>query len=89
MVGCPGCHDIAETEQDGYPWAVAHLHWWLTPRFDQDRRPRGPIWEDLDFLRDLWTGGARPEPDDARALRRRLLDALGRQRVTIEVELVR
>ncbi len=69
--------------------AVAHLHWRLTPRFDQDRSPRGPIWEDLDFLRDLWTGGARPEPDDGRALRRRLLDALGRQRVTIEAELVR
>ena len=35
--------------------SVAHLHWWLTPRPHDDRRPTGPIWEDLDFLRNLWT----------------------------------
>ena len=28
---------------------VPHLHWWLTPRYDDDSRPRAPIWEDFDF----------------------------------------
>jgi diadenosine tetraphosphate (Ap4A) HIT family hydrolase len=47
-----------------------HLHWWLLARRDDDRHPRGPVWEDLNFLRTLWTGQARLEPaerDDARA----------------------
>jgi len=35
---------------------VPHLHWWLTPRYADDPRPRSPIWENLDFLRDMWTG---------------------------------
>jgi diadenosine tetraphosphate (Ap4A) HIT family hydrolase len=67
---------------------VAHLHWWLTPRHHDDRRPGGPIWEDLDFLRNLWTGNARPAPDEARALRRRVLDALRHQNIEIEAELI-
>jgi diadenosine tetraphosphate (Ap4A) HIT family hydrolase len=39
--------------------SVPHLHWWLTPRYDDDPRPFAPIWEDLDFLRVLWTGSGR------------------------------
>ena len=41
--------------------SVPHLHWWLTPRHFDDPRPQGPIWEDLDFLRQQWTGGCRPD----------------------------
>ncbi|HLI72557.1 MAG TPA: HIT domain-containing protein [Acidimicrobiales bacterium] len=34
---------------------VPHLHWWLTPRHDDDPRPHAPIWEDTDFLKEMWT----------------------------------
>jgi hypothetical protein len=54
-----------------------------TPPHD-DRRPGGPIWEDLDFLRILWTGAARPDPAVADQLRRRLLAALVRHDLPIE-----
>jgi diadenosine tetraphosphate (Ap4A) HIT family hydrolase len=67
---------------------VAHVHWWLTPRPYDDARPRGPIWEDMDFLRNLWTGGAQPEPEQAGALRRRVLRALVAGGVEIEADLV-
>jgi diadenosine tetraphosphate (Ap4A) HIT family hydrolase len=67
--------------------SVAHLHWWLTPRPHDDRRPGGPIWEDMDFLRNLWTG-VRPPADEAMTLRRRLLDALRRQQLQVEAVLV-
>ena len=67
--------------------SVAHVHWWLTPRPHDDPRPRGPIWEDMDFLRDLWTRGAQPEPDEAGALRQRVLHALVVSGVTIEADL--
>lgn len=68
--------------------AVAHVHWWLTPRPHDDARPRGPIWEDLDFLRNLWTGAARPGPDEGLALRRRVLGALAVSGAAIEAELI-
>ena len=68
--------------------AVAHVHWWLTPRPHDDRRPHSPIWEDLDFLRNLWTGGAVPAPDEGLALRRRILNALAVGGVGIEAELI-
>lgn len=42
---------------------VPHLHWWLTPRHADDPRPRGPIWENLDFLRDMWTGAIEADPE--------------------------
>jgi diadenosine tetraphosphate (Ap4A) HIT family hydrolase len=67
--------------------SVAHLHWWLTPRPHDDRRPTGPIWEDLDFLRNLWTG-VQPPPEETAALRARVLDALRRQSINIEADLV-
>jgi diadenosine tetraphosphate (Ap4A) HIT family hydrolase len=69
--------------------SVGHLHWWLTPRPHDDRRPGGPIWEDLDFLRHLWTGSSRPSFEDADRLRRRTLGALRREGIEIEAELVR
>jgi diadenosine tetraphosphate (Ap4A) HIT family hydrolase len=68
--------------------SVAHVHWWLTPRPYDDARPRGPIWEDMDFLRNLWTGGARPGRDEADALRRRVLRALAATGLEIERDLV-
>ena len=58
-----------------------HLHWHVIPRHDDDPHPRGPVWEDLAFLRQLWLGSATPDPsalDDmkravfARAARRKL-----------------
>lgn len=67
---------------------VPHLHWWLTPRYDDDSRPRAPIWEDFDFLRNLWTHGARPDDEDRALLKRTLLDALERQSVEIEQRFV-
>jgi diadenosine tetraphosphate (Ap4A) HIT family hydrolase len=41
---------------------VPHLHWWLTPRHADDARPKAPIWENLDFLRDLWTEAVASDP---------------------------
>ena len=67
---------------------VPHLHWWLTPRYDDDSRPRAPIWEDLDFLRNLWTHGARPDDKDRDLLKRTLLDALENQSVEIQQRFV-
>ena len=64
--------------------SVAHLHWWLTPRPHDDPRPIGPIWEDHDFLRMLWTGEARPDGDALVTLRRRVLAALERHGLHIE-----
>jgi diadenosine tetraphosphate (Ap4A) HIT family hydrolase len=31
-----------------------HLHCWITPRYESDPRPIGPIWEDMEFLRAQW-----------------------------------
>lgn len=56
--------------------SVPHLHWWITPRYAHDPRPRSPIWENLDFLRAQWTGNARPTPEALADLRDRLLSAL-------------
>lgn len=63
---------------------VPHLHWWITPRYDTDSRPQGPIWEDLDFLRLLWGNGGRPSIDEFNALQSSLLGALQSRDVTIE-----
>ena len=64
---------------------VPHLHWWITPRYETDPRPRGPIWEDLDFLRTLWGDGGRPTPEEFSASRGSLFDALRTRDVTIEL----
>jgi diadenosine tetraphosphate (Ap4A) HIT family hydrolase len=55
---------------------VPHLHWWVTPRYDADRHPVGPIWENLDFLRELWVGGRQPDDGERDALRAALRAAL-------------
>jgi diadenosine tetraphosphate (Ap4A) HIT family hydrolase len=62
---------------------VPHLHWWLTPRHHDDPRPRGPIWEDLDFLRLLWTNQGRPSDAEAAQRRSALLDELRKEDVHI------
>ena len=64
----------------------AHLHWHLFPRFDSDPHPRGPVWEDLTFLRLLWSGEGRLPPAKHDALRRSLLIELRGADVEIERE---
>jgi len=66
---------------------VPHLHWHLIPRYDSDPHPRGPVWEDLSFLRQFWLGGSQPDEstDDAR---RAILAELRRGDVQIEREFV-
>jgi diadenosine tetraphosphate (Ap4A) HIT family hydrolase len=64
---------------------VPHLHWWVTPRYETDPRPRGPIWEDLDFLRVLWGEGGRPLPSEFESIQGSLLGALRSRSVTIEL----
>ena len=56
--------------------AVPHLHWWLVPRHADDPRPRAPIWENLDFLREQWTGGCTPDDAEREGLRDALRGAL-------------
>ena len=62
-----------------------HLHWWLTPRYESDPRPIGPIWEDMEFLRAQWTNGCRPTDEERDSLRSRLLTKLESQDVKIEL----
>jgi diadenosine tetraphosphate (Ap4A) HIT family hydrolase len=64
--------------------SVPHLHWWITPRHHDDPRPGGPIWEDLDFLRAQWGGGARPPDEERHRLRRQMLGRLEEAGVVIE-----
>jgi len=66
---------------------VPHLHWWLTPRYDSDPRPRGPIWEDFEFLRTQWTENGRPSPEELLERRMQLLSALRLRDVEIELTL--
>ena len=56
------------------------------------RRPptKETIWEDVDFLAALWTGDVRPEPEQASALRHRVLRALSRAAgLEVEANLIR
>jgi diadenosine tetraphosphate (Ap4A) HIT family hydrolase len=64
---------------------VPHLHWWIIPRYETDPRPKGPIWEDLDFLRVLWGEGGRPSAKEFKSIQASLLGALRSRNVTIEV----
>ena len=41
-----------------------------------DRHPYGPIWENLDFLRQLWTHGMRPENSERDAMKEKVLHSL-------------
>jgi diadenosine tetraphosphate (Ap4A) HIT family hydrolase len=63
---------------------VPHLHWWITPRYESDRRPFGPIWEDLDYLRVLWSDGGHPSAEERGTLLQSLLGALQARDVVIE-----
>jgi diadenosine tetraphosphate (Ap4A) HIT family hydrolase len=62
-----------------------HLHWWLTPRYETDPRPIGPIWEDMEFLRAQWTNGCRPTEEGRESVRSRLLAALDARGVNVEL----
>jgi diadenosine tetraphosphate (Ap4A) HIT family hydrolase len=64
--------------------SVPHLHWWLTPRRRSDPRPRGPIWEDLDFLRAEWTKEPAVPESRRQALRSSLSTTLATRDLTIE-----
>ena len=65
--------------------SVPHLHWWLTPRYETDIRPNGPIWEDLDFLRAQWTNTGGLPDEEFVELRGLLLSALRSRDVLIEL----
>jgi diadenosine tetraphosphate (Ap4A) HIT family hydrolase len=65
--------------------SAPHLHWWLTPRYATDPRPRGPMWEDMEFLRAQWTKGCRPSDDERELRRSSMLSALRSRGVTIEL----
>ena len=62
---------------------TSHVHWHLFPRHGDDPRPEGPVWEDLDFLRALWSDTPL-DPERLRTLKTRLLAELERVDVTIE-----
>ncbi len=64
-----------------------HLHWHLIPRYETDPHPRGPVWEDLNFLRQFWLGGAPPDEHSDEA-RREILRQLRVADVEIECEYV-
>jgi len=64
---------------------VPHLHWWLTPRHADDPRPAAPIWENLDFLRLLWTHANELAGTDTLALRQRILAELQSEPIALEV----
>jgi diadenosine tetraphosphate (Ap4A) HIT family hydrolase len=63
---------------------VPHLHWWITPRYESDPRPCGPIWEDLDFLRVLWGEGGQPSTEESELLKDSMRNALRARGLTIE-----
>jgi diadenosine tetraphosphate (Ap4A) HIT family hydrolase len=67
---------------------VPHLHWHLIPRYDTDPHPRGPVWEDLAFLREFWTGGAPLAEGERDELRGVILTELRRGDIEIEREFV-
>jgi diadenosine tetraphosphate (Ap4A) HIT family hydrolase len=64
-----------------------HLHWHLIPRYATDPHPRGPVWEDLSFLRKFWLGGAPPD-EQTDAARKLILEELRVADVEIEREYV-
>lgn len=42
---------------------IPHLHWWLTPRHEDDPRLSAPIWENPEFLRDMSSESGFADPD--------------------------
>lgn len=65
-----------------------HLHWHLIPRYSTDPHPRGPVWEDLAFLRQLWIGGATLSDRERDESMRLLLSELRHADVEIEREFI-
>jgi diadenosine tetraphosphate (Ap4A) HIT family hydrolase len=64
--------------------SASHLHWHVVPRHADDPRAFAPIWENLDYLRLVWTG-QREEDDAVRvATRDRLLEELDAADVDVE-----
>ena len=66
-----------------------HLHWFLIPRYDTDPHPRGPAWEDPNFLRLLWTDQGRLPPAEHDEIRRASPRSATAADVEIEVSFVR
>ena len=67
---------------------VPHLHWHLIPRYATDPHPSGPVWEDHNFLRQFWLGGAPPDEHSAET-RRTILTQLRRGDLQIEARVRR
>lgn len=65
-----------------------HLHWHLIPRYATDPHPRGPVWEDLAFLREFWLRGMPLADGEREATQRLILTELRRADVDIEREYV-
>lgn len=65
-----------------------HVHWHLIPRYDSDPHPRGPVWEDLAFLREFWLRGALLPEGEREATQRLILTELRVSDVEIEREYV-
>jgi diadenosine tetraphosphate (Ap4A) HIT family hydrolase len=68
--------------------SMRHLHWHLVPRRSDDPRPAAPIWEDLEFLRAIWTATPRYDDVERDALRMTLLGALQQRPVRIEASFI-
>jgi diadenosine tetraphosphate (Ap4A) HIT family hydrolase len=68
--------------------SVRHLHWHLVPRRSDEPRPAVPIWEDLEFLRAIWTGAPCYDDAERDEQRRALLSALRRRPVHLEASFI-
>jgi diadenosine tetraphosphate (Ap4A) HIT family hydrolase len=56
--------------------AAPHLHWRIIPRLPGDPNPRGPIWENQEFVALMQAGESTPSPDRLEVLKSRLITAL-------------
>lgn len=88
-------HELARDERAAHLHEIAEvaaaLHEVFAPRkleYEALGNPGAPIWEDLDFLRMLWTRSGRAAPDVVDARRAALLRALRNTDVAIEAEYV-
>lgn len=64
--------------------STPHLHWHIVPRHADDPRPNAPIWENLDYLRVVWTGAEETDTAVREDLRERLLAELRAADLEIE-----
>ena len=63
---------------------VSHLHWHIVPRHADDPRGFAPIWENLDYLRAVWTGAEEADPLVREELKTLLVTELERADVEID-----